>query len=157
MCWFVVHLVIKEWQMQTQYISYFTEIHFGCFFILLGHKSDTMFYPSNWVNSGSIQSMKRYLRRNTVLDVLLRFILFSCIILPVRETDTICKYALSNFLSWLRKLLVIENWLKQTRRIRYFTKIHLGSFMIWHVHKEETMCYLSNCVDCCKISYWKVI
>ena len=44
--------------------------------------------------------------------------------------------------------MVIEEWLNQTNCVWYFTNIHFGSFIILPVHKSDTLCYLSYCIDC---------
>ena len=64
---------------------------------------------------------------------------------PVEKSDR--HYVLDNLLCWYRKHLVTEEWLKQTHCVSYFTKIHFGCFIIWPVHKVDTMCYLRYCVD----------
>ena len=74
---------------------------------------------------------------------------YNCLGLFYNFTSRLIRnYKLANLLRWVGIHLLIEEWLKQTHCVRYFTQIHLICFMIWPVHKAETMYYLNYCVDC---------
>ena len=70
-----VNLVIEQWFNQAHCVSYFNQIHSGWFVILPVNESYTMCCIIYCVDLGYICSLKSYLSRNFVLDILLRCIL----------------------------------------------------------------------------------
>ena len=60
----------------------------------------------------------------------------------------IIHYVLDNLLCLFDIHIVIEEWLKKTLYVIYFTKITFGCFMIWPAHKAENTHDPSYCVDC---------
>ena len=61
----------------------------------------------------------------------------------------ICRhYDSAKLLCWCGVQPIIEEWLKEKHCIIYFLKIYFGCFIIWPVHKADTICWLSYCVDC---------
>ena len=133
---FVVNLVIELWFNKTLCVSYFMKMRSGCFMILPVNKSDTTCLIIYCVHYGYIWSLKSVLSRHTMLAILL-----SCIgLLHDLTTKWIRHFVLAYLLSWLGVHLVIGQWFNQTLRVRYFTKMNSGCFMIWPVNKSDTIC-----------------
>ena len=128
---------------QTHCDSYFTFIDAVFCIILIAHEAGTMYLLLYCVDLGYFWLLESYLIRHTVLGISLRFIsvflqLYQC---KIRH------YMLANLLWWFWLLLVIEDRIKKTHCVKFYTKIHSGCFIIWLVHKVVDVCWLIYCGD----------